>query len=248
MARSFARLSLAAITAAAPVAALCAQDFSMVGSSVAGITMPQVLNPCSGGCGGGARSGGGSALAMRAIRVPPRPAAATMSLGYVATPALRQQVLNDYLTRARSKDPQGTQAVQQMFARYDYTRIYEGVARPYGLGGDDAANAMSAYFILGWIIANGQSDVPGGAAAVRAVRAQFAATLSQSPAGSPRNRAQLGEELKVQFAIMHAGWQGSMKEHSQRAYADGIARQFQQQAGIDLRSTSLDARGFVRHG
>lgn len=247
MARSFARLSLAAVTAAAPIAALCAQDFSMVGSSVAGITMPQVLNPCSGGCGGG-RSGGGGALAMRAIRVPPRPAAATMSLRYVATPALRKQVLGDYLARARRKDPRGTQAVQDMLTRYDYSRIYEGVARPYGLGGDDAANAMSAYFILGWIIANGQSDVPGGAAAVRAVRAQFAATLSQSPAGSPGQRAQLGEELKIQFAIMHAGWQGSMKEHSERAYADGVARQFQQQAGIDLRSTSLDARGFVRHG
>lgn len=247
MARSFARLSLAAFIAAAPIAALCAQDFSMVGSSVAGITMPQVLNPCSGGC-GGPRSSGGGALAMRAIRVPPRPAAAAMSLRYVSTPALRKQVLGDYLARARSKDPRGTQVVQDMLARYDYTRIYEGVARPYGLGGDDAANAMSAYFILGWIIANGQSDVPGGPAAVRAVRAQFAATLSQSPAGSQQQRAQLGEELKIQFAIMHAGWQGSMKEHNERAYADGVARQFQQQAGIDLRSTSLDARGFVRQG
>jgi hypothetical protein len=248
MARSFARLSLAALTVAAPIAALGAQDFSMIGSSVAGITMPQVMNPCPNGrcAGAGGPSGGG--LAMRAIRVPPRPAAAALSLRYVATPALRKQVLTDTIARARAKNPQAAQAVQDMFARYDYTRIYEGVARPYGLGGDDTANAMSAYFILAWIIANGQSDVPGGGASVHAVRAQFAATLAQSPSGSPQNRAALGEELKILFAVMHAGWQGSMKEHDERAYADGVVRQFQQQAGIDLRSTSLDPRGFVRHG
>jgi len=44
----------------------------------------------------------------------------------------------------------------------------------------------------------------------------------------------------------HPGWQSSMKEGDARPYADGIARQFQQVYGIDLRRTALDASGL--HG
>lgn len=228
------------------VAPSSAQDFSMIGSSVAGITMPQVLNPCpSGSCGKGAAHGGGSGLAVRAMHRPPSSAAPIVSLSFSATPALRKKVLDDMLSQMRSRNPQAAQAVQEMLARYDYTQIYEGVARPYGLGGDDVANVMSAYFILGWIIANGQSDVPGGAASVRAVRAQFASVLARSPAAAPQERAQTGEQMKILFAVMHAGWQGSRKQHETTAYADGIERQFQQQAGVDLRATSLDVRGFA---
>jgi len=242
--RPFARLSLAGLLAAVPLAAAGAQDFSMIGSSVAGITMPQVMNPCPNGrCGG---AGGDGGLAMRAVRVAPQPTAAATSLRYVATPALRRQVLADLLSRTRAGNPQAAEAVRAMFARYDYSRLYEGVAEPYGLGGDDTANAMGAYFILAWIIVNGRSDVPGGLASVRAVRAQFAATLAQSPSGAPQNRALLGEQIKILFAVMHAGWQGSMKQHDARAYADGVARQFQQQAGVDLRRTALDAAGLHR--
>jgi len=45
-----------------------------------------------------------------------------------------------------------------------------------------------------------------------------------------------------------SGWLSSMKENNARPYADGIARQFQQVYGIDLRRTALDAGGLHRPG
>jgi len=178
----------------------------------------------------------------------PGPGAAQVPLRYVASPAVRQQVFADLIGRIRTKDPQSAQAIQTAFARYDYDKLYDGIAAPYGLSGNDAGNTISAYLILGWLIANGQQDVPGGRAAAIAVRAQIARTLVGNPAAPREKWAELGEDLKLQFLIAHSGWQTSLKENSARQYSDSIARRFGQQFGIDLRSIALDGRGFTRRG
>jgi hypothetical protein len=172
--------------------------------------------------------------------------AAQVSLGYVPGAAVHERVLADLLQRIRAKDPHGAQAVESVFARYDYGKLYDGIAGPYGLSGDDAGNAMTAYLILGWLIANGRQDVPGGRAAAMAARAQIAGAFAGGADMSPQKRAELGEELKLQFVMAHAGWLSAIKDHTARQYADGIERQFQQVYGIDLRHIALDARGL--HG
>jgi hypothetical protein len=177
-----------------------------------------------------------------------RPAGPPVPLRYVASPAIHQQVFADLIGRIRAKDPQSAQAIQSAFAKYDYDKLYDGIAGPYGLSGNDAGNAITAYLILGWLIANGQQDVPGGRTAAIAARAQIARTLLGN-AATPREKwAELGEDLKLQFLIAHSGWQASMKENGARQYSDSIARRFGQQFGIDLRAISLDGRGFTRRG
>lgn len=166
-----------------------------------------------------------------------------VSLGYLPSPSIHQQVLADLIGRIRGQDPQGAQAVQSVFAKYDYDKLYDGIAGPYGLSGNDTGNAMAAYLILGWLIANGQQDLPGGPAAAAAARAQVAGALADSGAVAREKRAELGEEIKLQFVMAHAGWLSSIKERTTRQYADSIASQFQRIYGIDLRRISLDARG-----
>lgn len=187
-------------------------------------------------------------FAAAAIGRPVPRGAPQVPLRYVASPAVRQQVVADLVGRIRAKNPQDAQAIQTAFARYDYARIYDGIAGPYGLSGNDAGSAMTAYLVLGWMIANGQQDLPAGRAAAIAARAQVAGTFAESRAVPREKWAELGEELKLQFVIAHAGWLSSMKENNARPYADGIARQFQQVYGIDLRRTALDAGGLHRPG
>ena len=187
-------------------------------------------------------------FASAAIGRPIPRGAPQVALRYAPSPAVHQQVLGDLIGRIRAKNPQDAQAIQQAFARYDYAKIYDGIAGPYGLSGTDAGNAMTAYIVLGWMIANGAQDVPDGRAAAIAARAQVASTFAETNAVPREKWAELGEELKLQFVIAHAGWQSSLKEGNARPYADGIARQFQQVYGIDLRRVALDGGGLHRPG
>lgn len=171
---------------------------------------------------------------------------AQISFRYTASPAVHRGVVDDLVGRVRARNPQDAEALRAAFAKYDYARIYDGIVAPYGLSGDDAGNAMTAYLVLGWMIANGVQEVPSGRAAAIAARAQVAGTLAENNALPREKWAELGEELKLQFVVAHAGWQSAMKDGTTRLYADGIARQFQQIYGIDLRRIALDAHGL--HG
>jgi hypothetical protein len=204
----------------------------------------------AGRCGAPAHRGAVSrpSVAAAAIDRPVPRGAPQVSLRYVPSPAVHQRVLADLVARIRARNPQDAQQIQAIFAQYDYAGLYDGIAGPYGLSGNDAGNAMTAYLILGWLIANGRQDLPAGRAAAMAARAQVAGTLAESGTVPREAWAELGEELKLQFVIAHAGWLSAMKEGHARRYADGIARQFQQVYGIDLRRTSLDASGLHRPG
>lgn len=171
-------------------------------------------------------------------------AASTAALGYAPDPVVHQKVVEDLVARVNAKNADGGREIQAAFAKYDYDRLYDGIAGPYGLSGNDAGNAMTAYLVLGWLIANGQQEVPGGKAATMAVRAQVADALVENGTGARERRAELGEELKLQFVVAHAGWLSAMRARSGQPYADRIARQFGQIYGIDLRHTALGTHGF----
>ena len=115
--------------------------------------------------------------------------------------------------------------------------------RPFGLSADDAADALAGYTVLGWIIATGAPDPSAGA--VRAARRQIAGRLGATPElRGPERRQQLGEELKISFVTLHAGWQAAHKEGNLRQYADGVAALFAR-SGVDLRSLVLTPDGFT---
>lgn len=173
-----------------------------------------------------------------------RPVSPGAALDYAPDPAVHRQVVADLVARVTAKNPDGGRELQAAFAKYDYGRLYDGIAAPYGLSGNDAGKAMAAYLVLGWLIANGQQEVPGGRATTLAVRAQVAGALAENGAGARGQRAELGEELKLQFVVAHAGWLSSMRARSGQPYADRIARQFEQIYGIDLRHTTLGTHGF----
>lgn len=179
-----------------------------------------------------------------ALRAPAGPAPA---LPYAATPALKRQVLSEFIERVRAKDPAAAEQAAEQFARHDYARIYQGIVAPFGLSANDAGDAVAAYTVLGWLIATGAPDPRP--AAVRAARAQVAAQLAAEPrVGAPGVRAALGEEFKILFVTLHAGWQSARREGNLRQYADGVQRMFQQQSGLDLRSLELTAGGFQAAG
>ena len=173
----------------------------------------------------------------------PAPAgAAALPMRYAATPALRRQVLGEFIERVRRGSPENAAIVEGELRRNDYAAIYDGVVGPYGLAGNDAANVLAAYMILGWMIVHGGQEPPPGAAG--GVRAQAAAALSDPRLASPEARARLGEEFKILFVVVHAGWLAAGREGSLDRYADGLAEMFMEHDGLDLRSMKLGPAGF----
>jgi len=180
----------------------------------------------------------------RAFMRPAPPAAATLPMRYSAPPALRQQVVAEFVDRVRRHSAENARLIQEQLAQHDYRRIYDGIVRPYGLAGDDAANALAAYLVLGWMIVhNGQEPPPG---AVRGVRAQASVALSDSRLASPEMHARLGEEFKILFVTIHAGWQSARREGNLGRYAAGVADMFRNLDGIDLHAMDLGPEGFQR--
>ena len=168
-------------------------------------------------------------------------------LTYTAAPALRRQALADYAARIGRKDARAAESVRQQFGQHDYDRIFRGIVAPFGLSGNDLADAMTAHAVLVWMIANGSGDPRRGA--VRAARDQIAIGLAADPRyASPTARAPLGEEFKLLFVTMHAGWLAAKREGTERRYGEGVAAMFRSQSGIDPRSLQLTEDGLVSRG
>lgn len=229
---------------------LAAQDISPVfdmGGLANAASMGAVINSER------ARAGQMGAPIMRGVPMPPpsrafmRPApaaAATVPMRYSAPPALRREVVSEFVDRVRRHSPENARLIQEQLAQHDYRRIYDGIVRPYGLAGDDAANALAAYLVLGWMIVHGGEEPPPGA--VRGVRAQASVALSDSRLASAEMHARLGEEFKILFVTIHAGWQSARREGNLGRYAAGVADMFRNLDGIDLRAMQLGPAGFGR--
>jgi len=185
----------------------------------------------------------GSAAGAQHPFARPLPGAAdNTDMRYTASAALRREVLAAFIDRVRAKDPKEAGQIEAEFRQHDYNAIYAGIVRPYGLAGDDAASAQAAYLLLGWMIVHeGQEPPPGS---VQGVRAQAAAALSNGRLSEPETRARLGENFKILFVVVHAGWQAARREGTLDRYAAGVADVFRNGDGLDLRTAQLTRNGF----
>lgn len=160
------------------------------------------------------------------------------------TSASDQQHAKDaFLQRLSTRNPNAVGQARDQMARYDFDRIYAGITRPFGLSPNDAGDVMTAYLVLGWMVANGAPDP--SVSGVRAARGHIASLLAQGGAlADPATRAAVGEELKLLFVVMHSGWQSARREGTLAQYANGVAQMFATQNGDDLRRIVLTDSGF----
>lgn len=176
---------------------------------------------------------------------PARPGAANIAFPYRSTAELRRSAADGFIQRTTKSDPAAGKLIASEMAKHDFHRIYAGIVAPFGYRANDAADALAAYTLLGWLIATGAPDPSPAAAA--AVRAQIAAGMANDQRFSdPRTRAELAEELKLLFVTLHSGWQSARREGKLRPYGDGVASMFRRFSGNDLRAMRLTEQGFVR--
>ena len=211
--------------------------------TVGGAMFPYMYNPCPHGrCGG---NGGAAPVAGHpgTGRQISRTAVPSASLRYLPTPALQQQAKSELLQRIGAANPESARALQSEFAKYDFDQLYRQMTAPFGLHDDDAVDVVTAYTALNFLIATGDADP--SPAAVAGLRSQLAPKLAASAQlNSPEARAKLGEETKLLFVTVHAGWTAARKEGTLPTYSASVDRLFAQQ-GTSLRQLRLTPAGFA---
>lgn len=170
-----------------------------------------------------------------------------VNFAYTPTAALKQKALDGYVARIeKSGNAEAAKVAREQFTKNDANTVYKGLIAGTGLKENDAADALTAYTVLGWMIANDQKTQPPPSG-IRAAREAIAAGMAKNEQmTTPGVAASLGEELKLLFVSIHAGWQSAEKEGKAKQYADGVAAMFHKQSGQDLRGFAITDKGFAK--
>ena len=169
------------------------------------------------------------------------------ALVYIPTAALRQQTVAAYVAQVRATDPAAAQVMQANLGpgKVEYQTLYDNLSRPVGLTDYNVADILATYLLENWRIVN---NVPASRAITkpmaRGVQAQAAARLRRQTL-SPDAVGQLGEQLKLQAALLHLNWQQARRRGTDAAFRQQTAAAFQRQYQFDLRQRQLTAAGLV---
>ncbi|MES2463473.1 MAG: hypothetical protein V4671_23110, partial [Armatimonadota bacterium] len=141
------------------------------------------------------------------------------AFSYVGTPSLRRQALESYLARIARKSPSRAKMLSADFARNDADKLYQSLIANTGLQNYDVADALTAYNLTGWIIANGVKTVPPRSQIV-AARRQTAIILAKNPTmANAGTRGRAGEEFKLMTVTLHFGLLSARRSGDSKAYA-----------------------------
>jgi hypothetical protein len=175
---------------------------------------------------------------------PPVPASGNAAFAYVSTPSLRRQALESYLARIARKNPGRAKMLAADFSRTDADKFYQRLILNTGLKNYDVADALTAYQLTGWIIANNVKTMPPRSR-ILAARRQTAAILAKDPGmTNSAARGKAGEEFKLLTVTLHFGLLSARRSGHTKAYADEIAALFDE-TGPNPRSLTLTDTGFA---
>lgn len=198
-----------------------------------------------------------AAIAMRpsgATRAP-SPAARTVrpsttATTYRPTPAVSVKVRRQFADwMERQTNPEDGRRVAQLLERSDPVANWARLVGGDGLRPGDTADALAAYWILNWVMANGADS---DRAQAQGVREQARTVMTNNPAFArldERRRQEFAETLMLNFLVQQAAYVDALKrgdKATQQRLGDAAVARFKTEMGMDLRRLRLTAQGFVR--
>lgn len=195
----------------------------------------------------GAPLGGRPARAPSPSSRTARPAATSTT--YRADPAVSQKVRRQFADwMGRRTSPEDGRRVAQLLERNDPVANWAQEVGDDGLRPGDAADALAAYWLLNWAIAN-RGD--GSRAQILAVRDQVRTMMTDNPGFARMDepgRQAFAETLMLNFLVQKAAYADAVRRGDQatlKRLGDAAVARFRSEMGVDLRRLRLTARGFV---
>jgi hypothetical protein len=183
-------------------------------------------------------------------RLTAAPSAGSVSTRYRSSPQVSARVrkqFSDWMGKQTSAE--GGRRVAQELDRIDPVRSWAQLVSAEGLRPGDTADALVAYWIFNWVMANGGDS---NRTQVLAVREQVRPIIASTPGYARLNEAQrqeMSEVFMLNFLIQHAAYTDALKRGDRdtvRRIGDAAVARFRNEMGVDLRQLQLTEVGFVR--
>lgn len=199
-----------------------------------------------------AARGGTAAPTRKPARARASALPAVAATGYRAAPAVTARVKRQFVTWLKSStraDAAQARAIEQQLLSTDFVRQWSAAVREDGLRAGDAADALGAYWLLNWMIANGRASNTGAEA--RAVRDQCRTLLVANPqfaALTDAQRQEMAEIWMLNFLLHAAAYSQAMSSKDAAMLdrlGDAATTRFRNEMGVDLRRLEVTSTGFV---
>lgn len=144
--------------------------------------------------------------------------------------------------------PAGAREMEKVLATQDPTTSWLAVVGRDGLVPNDLVDAITAYWVLNWNVAN-QTD--STREQMQGARAQVRRAVAANPALSrldEAGRQDLAEALVLNFLVQHAAFRDAAQVGDRvlmRRLSDAAVARFRNEAHLDLRGLKLTSRGFT---
>ena len=244
-------LSAAVLAVGLPAAA---QDFPSIGSqyidygaSMMSVgQMNNVLGNTARGGSSSARRGATSANAgLSASRQ-----VVSVNTRYRASPAVTTRVKGQFADFVAKTDPANGDRLRQTIQQKDLLGAWEKHVSVDGLRRGDVADAMTAYWVQNWQIAN---KVPfANRAQVQAVRGQVYRSLGSNPQFARLDDAgkqEMAEVFMLNFVAQGSAFSDATAKGDKgltNRLSDAAVSRFRNEMNVDLRQLKLTQAGFVR--
>ncbi|KKB09070.1 DUF6683 family protein [Devosia chinhatensis] len=186
---------------------------------------------------------------MSVAPVPETSPAASFDTGYRPSPTVASRVQREFLDQLRwSAGIAARDSLAAAFAERSPVEIWQELVAEQGLSPNNVADALTAYWVLNWITANGAYAAQIDNAPVqRQLRAAFAADSNFRGMGDLQ-RQQLAENYILNFLLEHAALNQAVAARDvdalNRLAAASVAR-FQTNMGVNLLAVVPSAEGFA---
>lgn len=226
-----------------------AQDYAFQGFSTADAMnqMHAAMRDNMMGSAGDTSTGRRGAAPSAALAAPGRAGGAVRTT-YRASPAISARVRSQFSEFVgQTSGQEAEQRVRAVLASGDPVGSWSGIVRSDGLRPGDVADAMAAYWVMNWIIANGGDN---NRAQTLAVKDQVRRVISSGPLSGldDAGRQEMAEVLMLNFLVQHAAYMDASQRGDTamlRRLGDAATTRFRNEMGVDLRRLQLTDRGLV---
>lgn len=177
------------------------------------------------------------------------PSAKVPKLSFTPDPRISKRVKEQFRVAVQRADPAKAEHIAVVLAAQDVLADFDRDMTPFGLRSNNLADAMTAYWIAMWMVAN-RTEVPGKGS-VAAARAQVRANLKSNNMAVKASRAQIqkiteGLIYETMFAL---GQRADAERRDDARRARELAEHTQRNIrknGVDLQALRLTRSGFVK--
>lgn len=169
------------------------------------------------------------------------------AIAYSIDPAVRAEVINTYVDRAREIDAAEGEALAQLFRDRDLIGETAQNLTAYGLDINDLGDVITAYWAVNWGAVH-QSGRPS-VEQVQGLREQFRTALAGSQLTERTSAAELqkmADDMLIRLILIDGGVEQGLREGN-AAQLQAISEYVQQSSlttmGIDLAALNLTANG-----